>query len=95
MFSKRWLETVERARSVSVLDVLERLGCATPKRAGKELKALCPLHDDNNPSLSITRDGMQWYCFACAEGGDAIQLYRRLCPHLPFRDAADEMSRWL
>ena len=93
-FSKRWLTTLERARDVSVLDLLDRMGRDTPKRSGKELKALCPLHEDKNPSMSITRDGMQWYCFACAEGGDAIQLYQRLHPHLRFRDVVDVMSKW-
>lgn len=33
-------------------------------------KALCPFHDDTNPSLSITEGKGLWYCHACAKGGD-------------------------
>jgi DNA primase len=39
---------------------------------------LCPLHDDTRPSLTLDVDRGLWFCFACAEGGDAIELWQRV-----------------
>ena len=68
---------VDRARAVSVLEVVHRLGCGEPIRRGRELHVRCPLHEDSEPSLRIHRNGRWWYCDPCGEGGDAIRLYMR------------------
>lgn len=41
-------------------------------------KAECPLpdHEDGNPSASINEDTGKWYCHACDQGGDGIDLIR-------------------
>lgn len=42
------------------------------------LKALCPFHDDRNPSLSVNATGQYFYCFGCGAGGDVftfLELY--------------------
>jgi hypothetical protein len=66
---------VRRARCLSVLDVAHRLGCGDPRRRGRELRVLCPLHDDSDPSLRISADGRTWFCDPCGEGGDGIHLW--------------------
>lgn len=39
--------------------------------------ALCPYHDDNNPSLLVGNDG--WFkCLACGERGTNDKLYKRI-----------------
>src|SRR5438309_1117628 len=39
-------------------------------RAGAEVKARCPFHDDRNPSLSVNFDKGVWTCHAgCGNGG--------------------------
>ena len=36
-------------------------------------KALCPFHNDRNPSLYVADD--HYYCFACGEHGDVIDRH--------------------
>ena len=61
-----WLARVERARSVSIHELLPD----QPDRTGKYF---CPFHDDRKtPNFQVFDDG-GWKCFACgAGGGDAI-----------------------
>jgi DNA primase len=47
-------------------------------RLDTSLKALCPFHDDRNPSFSVNANEQYFYCFGCGVGGDVIrflQLY--------------------
>ena len=44
------------------------------KRAGSQLYARCPLHDDKTASLTINADTEEWYCHACAIGGTQVQF---------------------
>lgn len=43
--------------------------------------ALCPFHDDHNPSLSVNLETGLWNCFACGEKGNASGFYMRLNGH--------------
>ena len=36
--------------------------------------AICPFHQDRNPSLKIYPDGKGFYCFTCGAGGDQISF---------------------
>lgn len=47
-------------------------------RAGKELKACCPLHSDRTPSFTIYEGGMRWHCFGGCGGGDVFDYLARL-----------------
>ncbi len=69
---------VDYARAVPILDVAGRLGLAEPVRRGREWAVLCPLHDDTRPSLTLHAERGLWYCFACSEGGDGIELWQRV-----------------
>ncbi|MDH3302918.1 MAG: bifunctional DNA primase/polymerase, partial [Acidimicrobiia bacterium] len=42
-----------------------------------EFMALCPFHDDHQPSLHIDPGGCRWFCFGCRRGG-GIQALRHL-----------------
>jgi hypothetical protein len=46
-------------------------------------KALCPFHDDHNPSLSINMKTGQWKCWACEAKGDLMEFCKRLKIPLP------------
>jgi len=51
----------------------------TVKKAGKfGFKALCPFHEDTNPSLSINGATGQFKCFGCDAQGDAFHFYAKL-----------------
>ena len=43
---------------------------------GREFVALCPFHDDKNPSFSVVPDKGFAHCFGCGWNGDAIEFLR-------------------
>ena len=51
-------------------------------------KALCPFHNDRNPSLYVADD--HYYCFACGAHGDVIDFVSRLFQLSPY-DAARKL----
>ncbi|MBA7661005.1 DNA primase [subsurface metagenome] len=49
------------------------------EKIGKgEFKALCPFHDDTNPSLNFSQDTGQYYCHGCGEKGDHLTFYAKI-----------------
>ncbi len=42
------------------------------KRVGKYYRALCPFHDDTEPSLVLYPETGTFFCFGCRKTGDAI-----------------------
>lgn len=45
-------------------------------KKGRNYVALCPFHDDRNPSLMISPDKQIYKCFVCGAGGNAISFVR-------------------
>jgi putative DNA primase/helicase len=45
---------------------------------GKELKAVCPFHEDKDPSLSINDATGLFHCFGCQAKGDAFKFYGKV-----------------
>jgi len=43
-------------------------------RYGDKLKALCPFHEDHNPSLILYPEGRGYHCFSCGAHGDLIDF---------------------
>jgi len=43
-------------------------------KKGRNFIALCPFHDDKNPSLSISPEKQIFKCFVCGVGGTAVQF---------------------
>ncbi len=56
------------------------------RRAGKDLKGLCPFHDDRHPSMTVSPSKQIFKCFACGAGGDAIKFIQ-LKENLGFLEA--------
>ena len=74
-------------------------GCGlTILRAGKSPKALCPFHEDHDPSLRFhvsATSGRQFYkCFACQAHGDAIDLVKKL-RNCEFNEAVAQIASFL
>lgn len=55
-----------------IVDVISSYIDVKPK--GRGYWALCPFHNDRNPSLSINREGQYFHCFVCGVGGNAIRF---------------------
>ena len=55
-------------------------------KKGKDYKAVCPFHDDTNPSLSISPERQYFKCFVCGTGGNAISFVQKY-EHISFNEA--------
>ena len=64
-----------RLKAIPVADVARQLGLQV-WRAGVHHKAICPWHDDHNPSLGLVTatDKNFCYCYTCGKGGSVIDL---------------------
>lgn len=70
--------------SVNIGDVISNY--TQLRNRGDELSALCPFHDDFNPSLSVNPGKGFWYCFGCSEGGDVISFIMK-AESIDFKEA--------
>lgn len=57
-----------------IVEVLQRYLPLTKK--GKSYAAVCPFHDDHDPSLSISVDKQIYKCFVCGAGGNVFNFVR-------------------
>jgi DNA primase len=62
------------------------------KKMGASYKALCPFHDEKNPSFVVQRGDSHYHCFGCGAHGDAISF---LMTHLKmnFIDAIENLAQ--
>ena len=74
---------IERLRSLPSEGVAQRLGLKVKKH-----KALCPFHDDHNPSMTFKKN--KYRCWSCGASGDSISLAEKVL-NKSFVDAC----RWL
>ena len=56
------------------------------RRAGSKFKALCPFHDDHNPSLEINPERQSYKCWSCGAGGDVFDFVQNY-EHVDFPEA--------
>ena len=74
-------ETILAAIKNSV-DLVSLVGeYLTLQRSGSKYKALCPFHDDHNPSLLIDPERQSFKCWSCGAGGDVfdfVKAYERI-----------------
>ncbi len=62
------------------------------KRAGSNLKGLCPFHNEKSPSFTIFPSDNSFYCFGCGIGGNAITFIRQI-EHLDYPDAIQFLAK--
>ena len=52
--------------------------CGIPLRAaGREYRALCPFHEEQKPSFSVSPEKQIFYCFGCNSGGNVISFLQK------------------
>ena len=48
------------------------------KRQGREFVGLCPFHEDNSPSMTVSPAKQIYHCFSCGAGGHSIKFLMEL-----------------
>lgn len=62
-------------KKADIVDVISRYIDVT--KHGRSHRALCPFHNDKNPSLMISKDKQIFKCFVCGEGGNVINFVQK------------------
>jgi len=56
------------------------------QKAGRDLKGLCPFHQEKTPSLYVSAEKQLWHCYGCQKGGDHFTFIQDI-EHLDFKGA--------
>jgi DNA primase len=76
-YSEATLASIKNA-----VDIVALVGeYLTLHRTGSKFKALCPFHDDHNPSLELNPERQSFKCWSCGAGGDVfdfVKAYERV-----------------
>ncbi len=62
------------------------------KPAGRNLKGLCPFHNEKTPSFTVSPDKGIYHCFGCGQGGDIFTFVEKI-EGLSFREALEMLAR--
>ena len=74
-------------------DIAEIIGeHVSLKRAGTNLKGLCPFHSEKTPSFTVNPERKTYHCFGCGEGGDVFSFMMNF-HRLNFAEALKELAR--
>ena len=63
-------------QQADIVDVMSRY--ITLEKKCKDYKAICPFHDDHDPSLSISTDKQIFKCFVCGTGGNVFTFVQKI-----------------
>jgi DNA primase len=62
------------------------------KRAGRNMKGLCPFHQEKTPSFVVFPESQNFHCFGCGKGGDLFTFYME-SEKVDFREALQELAQ--
>ena len=83
-------EKINEIRQQSdIVDVVSRHINVVKK--GRNYFAICPFHNDTNPSLSISRDKQIFKCFVCNEAGNVFTFIQKN-KKIPYMRAVKEVA---
>jgi len=72
-FSFEQKDAVQRIKEAAqIIDIIGE--CVSLKRAGANLKGLCPFHAEKTPSFMVNPARQSFHCFGCGEGGDVFSF---------------------
>ena len=75
--------------SVDIVDVISNYVSLEPK--GKNFFGVCPFHDDNNPSMSVSREKKIYKCFSCGATGSVFKFLMDY-ENISFKEAVEKIA---
>lgn len=79
-------------QQADIVDVLSHYLSLTKK--GKNYMAVCPFHDDHDPSLSISTDKQIFKCFVCGTGGNVFSFVQKI-ENISFPEAVVKVAEMI
>jgi len=84
-------EIIEEVKNTA--NIVEVIGEYVPlKRVGKNYVALCPFHDEDKPSFTVSEDKQIFHCFGCGIGGNVFTFLMRY-KQCSFYEAVKEVAQ--
>lgn len=72
-----------------IVDVISQY--ISVQKKGKSHVAICPFHDDHDPSMSIDSDKQIYKCFVCGAGGNVFRFVQNY-EHISFPEAVAKVG---
>ena len=85
------MEIQDIVDNVDIVDYISQYVDLTESNG--ELWGLCPFHDENTPSFSVTPDTGLYYCFGCGFGGNILNFIQKY-HHLTFKQAVSQLCAY-
>lgn len=83
-------EEINAVRSrADIADIIGRY--ITVNKQGRNFKAVCPFHDDHDPSLQINTERQIYKCFVCQAGGNVFTFVQNF-EHVSFPEAVEKVA---
>ena len=79
----------EIRNSVNIVDIISSYINLSPK--GKNYFGVCPFHDDNNPSMSVSPDKQIYKCFSCGATGTVFKFIMDY-ENISFKEAVQKIA---
>ena len=74
------------------VDITDVIDARVPlKKAGKNLQACCPFHNEKTPSFTVSQQKQFYHCFGCSANGTAISFLMEYL-HMDFIEAIEDLA---
>jgi len=84
-------DAVQRVKDAAqIVDIIGE--CVSLKRAGANMKGLCPFHGEKTPSFMVNPARQSFHCFGCNEGGDVLSFMMKYY-NLTFPEAIKQLAQ--
>ena len=84
-------DLIEEVRSRNdIVDVIS--GYVRLQKKGSTYFGLCPFHNENTPSFSVSGNRQIYHCFGCGAGGNVITFLMEY-ENYTFREALEVLAR--
>ena len=77
----------------SKVDIVDFISSYIPLiQKGKNYFGVCPFHNDNNPSMSVSREKQIYKCFSCGASGNVFNFLMDY-EHIEFKEALKILAK--